>query len=190
MTVIASVSNSARRRLLNADAEFASPNDDGPSLVLGWLRVWILEKAVAETAEWYDGDVLRVRAECSAADATVTVVGPLFSSNDIYHLLSGMEALHDWTAETIAMTPRRLVLGARTRVLRENAVALIRDGRTVPSRSMSGITPADPTCTQDALLRGRQCRAPLPWHCAQCNSQRSDPCFAGMSDLSSVAVRQ
>jgi hypothetical protein len=90
---------------LNADAEFASPNNDGPSLVLGWLRVWILEKAVAETAEWYDGNVLRVRAECSAAGATVTVVGPLFSSNDIYHLLSGMEALHDWTAETIAMTP-------------------------------------------------------------------------------------
>jgi hypothetical protein len=86
---------------------------DGPSLVLGWLRVWVLEKAAAETAEWYDGNVLRVRAVCSASGTTVSVVGPLLSSNDISHLLSGMEAMHEWAADTAAMAPLEPNLAVR-----------------------------------------------------------------------------
>jgi hypothetical protein len=35
----------------------------------------------------------------------VTVSGPLLSSNDITHLLTGMEAMHNWKSNTVQMNP-------------------------------------------------------------------------------------
>ncbi len=70
-------------------------NDDSdpPSLVLGGLRVWVLDKQSPEAVEWYEGTWLQVRAECAATGATVTARGPLLTAEDIGRLLAGMEAL-------------------------------------------------------------------------------------------------
>jgi len=68
-------------------------SSDPPSLVLGGLRVWVLEKAFPETVEWYEGTWLQVRAECAAPGATVTVRGQLLTTEDIGRLLAGMEAM-------------------------------------------------------------------------------------------------
>ena len=84
-----------------------SPNDssDPPSLVLGGLRLWVLEKAFAETVEWYEGTWLQVRAECAAPGAAVTVRGPLLTAEDIGRLLAGMEAMHRGQARAVEMSP-------------------------------------------------------------------------------------
>jgi len=74
-----------------------------PSLVIGDLRLWVLGIAVEETRQWYYGTVLRAHATCSALGVTVAVSGPLISSRDLEHLLEGMEALHQWKAETVEM---------------------------------------------------------------------------------------
>jgi hypothetical protein len=82
-----------------------SSSDREPDLVLGDLNVWVLGKAFPESAERYDGTVLSVTAVCSAPGATVTVSGAIISSNDIDRLLAGMEAMHQWKAETVKMIP-------------------------------------------------------------------------------------
>src|SRR5262245_20643131 len=64
-----------------------------PSLVLGGLSLWVLDKAFPESVEWFDGNWLQVRAECNAPGATVTANGPLLTAEDIGRLLSGMEAM-------------------------------------------------------------------------------------------------
>jgi hypothetical protein len=91
------------------------PNDNSgpPSLVLGGLRVWVLEKAFAESVEWYEGSWLQVRAECAAPGATVTVRGPLLTAEDIRRLLAGMESLHRSEARSAEMSPLEpnLVIG-------------------------------------------------------------------------------
>jgi hypothetical protein len=78
---------------------------DPPSLVLGGLSVWILEKAFPESVEWYDGNWLQVRAECSAPGATVTANGPLLTAEDIGRLLAGLEAMHRREARSAGMSP-------------------------------------------------------------------------------------
>jgi hypothetical protein len=93
-----------------------SPNDgcDEPSLVLGRLSVWVLEKAYPESLEeWYDGTLLRVWAECSAPGSRVTVSGHLLDTNNIGHLLAGMEAMYSWEGEAAEMTPYEPRLGIR-----------------------------------------------------------------------------
>jgi hypothetical protein len=69
------------------------PPTQAPSLVLGGLKVWVLDKAFPESVEWFDGNWLQVRAECNAPGATVTANGPLLTAEDIGRLLSGMEAM-------------------------------------------------------------------------------------------------
>jgi hypothetical protein len=71
----------------------SSEDSNPPSLVLGGLRVWVLEKGLPETVEWYEGTWLQVRAECAAPGATVTVRGPLLTAEDLGRLLAGMEAM-------------------------------------------------------------------------------------------------
>jgi hypothetical protein len=70
-----------------------APPASTPSLVLGGLNVWVLDKAFPESVEWYDGSWLQVRAECNAPGATVTANGPLLTAEDIGQLLAGMEAM-------------------------------------------------------------------------------------------------
>ncbi len=83
------------------------PNDksDPPSLVLGGLSLWVLEQAVPDSVEWYDGTWLHVRAECTAPGATVTASGPLLTAQDIGRLLAGMEAMHRWESSSAGMSP-------------------------------------------------------------------------------------
>jgi hypothetical protein len=83
------------------------PDDirEPPSLVLGGLRLWVLEKAMPESVEWYDGRWLEVRAECAAPGATVTASGPLLTAEDIARLLAGMEALHRGQTRSAEMIP-------------------------------------------------------------------------------------
>jgi hypothetical protein len=83
------------------------PNDksDPPSLVLGGLSVWVVEQAVPESVEWYDGHWLQVRAECAAPGATVAVNGPLLTAEDIARLLAGMEAMQRWEASSAQTSP-------------------------------------------------------------------------------------
>lgn len=69
------------------------PPSSAPSLVLGGLSVWVLDKAFPESVEWYDGSWLQVRAECNAPGATVTANGPVLTAEDIGRLLAGMEAM-------------------------------------------------------------------------------------------------
>jgi hypothetical protein len=76
-----------------------------PSLVLGGLRLWALEKAVPESVEWYDGRWLEVQVECAAPGATVTASGPLLTAEDVARLLAGMEALHRGEASSAEMMP-------------------------------------------------------------------------------------
>jgi hypothetical protein len=84
-----------------------SPNEsrDPPSLILGGLSVWVLDKAFPESVEWYDGSWLQVRAECTAPGASVTANGPLLTSEDIGRLLAGMEAMHRQGASSAGMSP-------------------------------------------------------------------------------------
>jgi hypothetical protein len=84
-----------------------SPNEssDPPSLVLGGLRLWVLEKALPESVEWYDGRWLDVRAECRAPGSTVTASGPLLTVEDIRRLLTGMEAMHRRETSSAEMSP-------------------------------------------------------------------------------------
>src|SRR5262245_25701407 len=79
-----------------------------PSLVLGGLNLWVLDKAFPESVEWYDGTWLQVRAECTAPGATVTANGPLLTAEDIGRLLAGMEAMQrreTGSAEMIPLEP-------------------------------------------------------------------------------------
>lgn len=78
---------------------------DPPSLILGGLSVWVLDKAFPESVEWYDGSWLQVRAECTASGASVTANGPLLTSEDIGRLLAGMEAMHRQGASSAGMSP-------------------------------------------------------------------------------------
>jgi hypothetical protein len=82
------------------------PNEDSdpPSLVLGGLRVWVLDKQSPEAVEWYEGTWLQVHAECAAPGATVTVRGPLLTAEDLGRLLAGMEAMQIG-AGTAGMSP-------------------------------------------------------------------------------------
>jgi hypothetical protein len=82
-----------------------SPNEssDPPALVLGGLRLWVLEKA--ERVEWYDGRWLDVEARCAAPGAMVTASGPLLTVEDIAHLLAGMEAMHRRETSSALMSP-------------------------------------------------------------------------------------
>jgi hypothetical protein len=77
---------------------------DPPSLVLGGLSLWVLDKAFPESVEWYDGSWLQVRAECSGPGATVTANGPLLTAEDIGRLLAGMEAMQRG-ANSAGMSP-------------------------------------------------------------------------------------
>ena len=77
---------------------------DPPSLVLGGLSLWVLDKAFPESVEWYEGSWLQVRAECSAPGATVTANGPLLTTEDIGRLLAGMEAMQRG-ANSAGMSP-------------------------------------------------------------------------------------
>ena len=83
------------------------PNDRSgpPALVLGGLNVWVLEQAVPESVEWYDGHWLHVRAECTAPGATVAASGSLLTAEDIARLLAGMEAMQRWEASSAQMSP-------------------------------------------------------------------------------------
>lgn len=85
------------------------PYDSGgapaPSLALGGLSLWVLDRAFPESVEWYDGTWLQVRAECHAPGATVTANGPLLTAEDIDRLLAGMEAMHRRRASAAEMSP-------------------------------------------------------------------------------------
>lgn len=76
-----------------------------PSLALGGLSLWVLDKAFPESVEWYDGTWLQVRAECNAPGATVTANGPLLTAEDIGRLLDGMEAMQRRRASSAEMSP-------------------------------------------------------------------------------------
>jgi hypothetical protein len=76
-----------------------------PSLVLGGLSLWVLDKAFPESVEWYDGTWLQVRAECSAPGATVTANGPLLTAEDIGRLLAGMEAMQRRESGSAELSP-------------------------------------------------------------------------------------
>jgi hypothetical protein len=76
-----------------------------PSLVLGGLSLWVLDKAFPESVEWYDGTWLQVRAECNAPGSTVTSNGPLLTAEDIGRLLVGMEAMQRREAGSAELSP-------------------------------------------------------------------------------------
>ena len=87
-----------------------------PSLTLGGLSVWVLNKASPESVEWYEGTWLEVRAECTAPGATVTAGGPLLTVEDLGRLLAGMEAMQAGRASAAEMSPLEpnLVVGLTT----------------------------------------------------------------------------
>jgi hypothetical protein len=76
-----------------------------PSLVLGGLSLWVLDKAFPDSVEWYDGTWLQVRAECTAPGAAVTANGPLLTVEDIGRLLAGMEAMQRRETGSVEMSP-------------------------------------------------------------------------------------
>jgi hypothetical protein len=76
-----------------------------PALVLGGLRLWVLDKAFPGSVEWYDGTWLQARAECTAPGATVTASGPLLTAEDLGRLLTGMEAMLRREASAVEMSP-------------------------------------------------------------------------------------
>jgi hypothetical protein len=80
-------------------------SQDLPSLVLGGLSLWVVDKAFPDSVEWFDGSWLEVRAECTAPGATVAASGPLLTAEDIGRLLAGMEAMHLWGASSAEMSP-------------------------------------------------------------------------------------
>jgi hypothetical protein len=84
---------------------FENEDSDPPSLVLGGLRVWVLEKAFPETVEWFEGTWLQVRAECAAPGASVTVRGPLLTAEDLGRLLAGMEAMQRGEVRAVELSP-------------------------------------------------------------------------------------
>jgi hypothetical protein len=83
----------------------SDPFSPAPAVVLGGLRLWVLEKAFPDSVEWYDGSWLQVRAECAAPGATVTASGPLLTAEDIGRLLYGMEAMQRRELSAVEMSP-------------------------------------------------------------------------------------
>lgn len=82
------------------------PHDNGPpSLALGGFCLWVLERAIPGSVEWYEGTWLEVTAECAAPGATVTARGPLLSAEDIARLLAGLEAMHRGETSSAGITP-------------------------------------------------------------------------------------
>jgi hypothetical protein len=83
-----------------------------PSLVLGGLSLWVLDKAFPDSIDWYDGTWLQVRAEYTAPGASVAANGPLLTAEDIGRLLAGMEAMQRreiGSAEMIPLEPNLAV---------------------------------------------------------------------------------
>jgi hypothetical protein len=74
-------------------------------LVLGGLRLWVLEKSFPDSVEWYDGNWLNVQAECAAPGATVTARGALLTAEDLARLLAGLEAMHRRETSSAGMSP-------------------------------------------------------------------------------------
>ena len=81
------------------------PHSDAPSLVLGGLSIWVLERAIPGSVDWYEGSWLEVLAECAAPGAAVTVRGPLISAEDVARLLAGLEAMHSGAASSAGISP-------------------------------------------------------------------------------------
>ena len=79
---------------------------DEPSLALGGLRVWVVGRAFPDSAEWWDRDLLKVRAECRAPGSAVTATGAILRSDEIADLLAGMEAMHKWESKSFDWNPR------------------------------------------------------------------------------------
>src|SRR5262245_22122920 len=86
---------------------------DEPPLVLGGLSVWVLGRAYPDSRDWWDRDVLQVRAECCAPDSVVSASGALLRSNEIADLLAGAEAMHKWESKTFEWNPREPNLAMR-----------------------------------------------------------------------------
>ena len=85
--------------------ESSGAPSSAPSLILGGLCVWVLDKASPESVEWYDGTWLEVRAQCAAPGATVTASGPLLTVEDLGRMLAGMEAMQARRASSVEMSP-------------------------------------------------------------------------------------
>ena len=81
-------------------------DSDEPSFVLGGLNIWVLARAFPDSPEWWDRDVLQVRAECRAPGSTVTATGAILRSDEIADLLAGMEAMHKWESKIFDWNPR------------------------------------------------------------------------------------
>ena len=83
----------------------SNDESDPPSLVLGGLSLWVLERAFSESTEWYDGSWLQVRAQCAAPGATVAASGSLLTAEDIGRLLAGVESMHRRETSCAEMSP-------------------------------------------------------------------------------------
>lgn len=86
---------------------------EDPSLVLGGLCLWVLGKAYPDNPDWWDRDVLQVRAECRAPGSVVSTSGALLRSDEIADLLAGMEAMHKWETKFFDWKPREPNLAMR-----------------------------------------------------------------------------
>src|SRR5262245_14182094 len=90
-----------------------------PSLILGGLNIWVLGRVFPGSTDWWDHELLEIRAVCRAPGAVVTATGAILWASDIGYLLAGLEAMHRWEADNVEMAPLepnlavRIVRGAR-----------------------------------------------------------------------------
>jgi hypothetical protein len=84
-----------------------------PSLILGGLNMWVLGRAFPDSTDWWDQELLEIRAVCRASGAVVTATGAILRASDISHLLAGLESMHRWETNNVEMAPLEPNLAVR-----------------------------------------------------------------------------
>ncbi len=64
-----------------------------PDLSIGGLRLWIIDRQFGASEDYWDGNWLRIHAECASAHARVEIEGPLVHLSEIVTLHSGCAKL-------------------------------------------------------------------------------------------------
>lgn len=73
--------------------DIANARQGAPDLEIGGLRLWIEGRHYAESEDYWDGNWLRIVAECTSSNSHVAIAGPLVHLSEITTLHSGCEKL-------------------------------------------------------------------------------------------------
>ncbi|HRC85305.1 MAG TPA: hypothetical protein PK413_06840 [Thermoanaerobaculia bacterium] len=73
--------------------------------MVGWFQLWVHGRQFPESADYNDGNWLRVTAHCGARAASVWVQGPILTTTDIARFGDQCAAMHSGSLEAAALAP-------------------------------------------------------------------------------------